>query len=58
MTNFCYTIGTLFTGANRNSLASPSKAAFNFITTYLIGLVTCINPISAGINAVVLVISK
>ncbi|CAK5049338.1 unnamed protein product [Meloidogyne enterolobii] len=58
VTTLCNTITTTFSNIFKDEKGNPSQTISNIITTYLLSIVICINPISAGINSLILFTSK
>uniref|UniRef100_A0A1I8BC25 G_PROTEIN_RECEP_F1_2 domain-containing protein n=1 Tax=Meloidogyne hapla TaxID=6305 RepID=A0A1I8BC25_MELHA len=58
VTTLCTNIATGFSNLFKDVQGNPSQTVYDVIRTSLISFVTCINPISAGINSVILIISN
>jgi len=58
VTNLCKNIATAISIIFKDEKGNPSQTIYDIINTYSITLDTCINPISAGINSIILFTSK
>uniref|UniRef100_A0A915NZK5 Amino acid transporter n=1 Tax=Meloidogyne floridensis TaxID=298350 RepID=A0A915NZK5_9BILA len=58
VTNLCKNIATAISIIFKDEKGNPSQTIYDIINTYSITLVTLINPISAGINSIILFTSN
>ncbi|CAK5015734.1 unnamed protein product [Meloidogyne enterolobii] len=51
-------MATAISNIFKDDKGNPSQTIYDILRTYSISLITCINPISAGINSIILFTSK